>query len=114
MTTIESITASYTVRGIFGKLEEIETSAEGAWITKRLITKLVAGFFRPYWEQGHVNFIRATLSDGREVWCVQKAVQGVKQLEVTVWDADNQYSKDVSILPAKVVSADLREMVLAE
>lgn len=113
MATIESITASYTVKGIFGKLEDIETSADGAWITKKLITKLVAGFFRPYWEQGHVNAIRAKLSDGRLV-CVQKAVQGVKQLEVTVWDADNQYSKDVAVLPAKVVSADLREMVLAE
>lgn len=45
---------------------------------------------------------------------MQKAVQGVKQLEVTVWDADNTYSKDVVVLPAKVVSADLREMVLAE
>lgn len=108
MTTIESITASYTVKGIFGKPEDIETSADGAWITKKLITKLIAGLFRPYWEQGHVNSIRANLSDGRVV-CVQRAVQGVKQLEVTVWKAQN--SKDVATLPSKAVSADLREMV---
>lgn len=108
MTTIKSITASYTIKTIFGSNDDVESTVlNGGWMTKKLITKLITGFFRPYWEQGHVNHLRVELSDDR-VLCICKAVQGVKQLEVTIWDG---FNKDTSILPARVVSADLREMV---
>lgn len=109
MTTIERIEANYTIRDIFGKMEDIETEAQGVRITKKVISKLIAGFFREYWRQGHVSAIRVHLSDGRMI-AVTKAVEGYENdLEVIVWET--AYSKEAAVLPSKVVSADLRSMV---
>ena len=108
MTTIESITASYTIKSIFGSMADVETTADGPWVTKKLISKLVKGIRRPYWEQGHVNAFKAHLSDGRTV-CVQRAARDDGMLEVVVWSGQN--SRDEAVLPPRVVSADLRGMI---
>lgn len=106
--TIESITASYTIKSIFGSMADVETEAQGLWLTKKLVRKLVYGINRPCWQQGHVNAFKAHLSDGKTV-CVQKATGDGDYLEVVTWFGPQ--SRNTAVLPPRVVNADLCEMV---
>lgn len=108
MTAIDSIKADYVTKSIFGTLADVEVEATSTHITKNTITKLVNGFFKEYWETGHVNCIKVNLTDGRLI-CIMVADRQAKTLEVVEWHASN--SRDTHIKPAREVSALLRSMV---